>query len=160
MYYRATRSQRTHLITIHWCVELALPVWIIILQWGFEYRTSLVQWGSKIQPFETLKHLKPGLCRVRFQMVWFSNGWALAIALAIVPTVRKPDHSKSDIFVQISNVFWQNGGCFTEFQMVGLPDYRPHSKSIPFETQPLLDRSKSRLIWISATHCIKFLKSL
>ena len=40
------------------------------------------------------------------------------------------------------------------FQMVGLPDFRPHSKSIPFATQPVLDHSKSRLGWISDPHCI------
>ena len=40
-------------------------------------------------------HLKSGLLKVRFQMVRFSNGRALAKAIAIVPTIRKPDHSKS-----------------------------------------------------------------
>ena len=38
------------------------------------------------------------LLKVGFQMVWFSNGRALAI----VPTIRNPD-----IFVQITNYFWR-----------------------------------------------------
>ena len=33
--------------------------------------------------------------KVGFQMVRFSNGWALVIALAIVPTNQKPDHPNS-----------------------------------------------------------------
>ena len=35
---------------------------------------------------------------VGFQMVQFSNGRALAIAIAIVPTIWKPDLSKSGLF--------------------------------------------------------------
>ena len=38
--------------------------------------------------------------------------------------------------------------------MVELPDFRSHSKSRPFGTQPLFDHSKSRLVWISDPHCI------
>ena len=41
-------------------------------------------------------HLKSGLYEGQFQMVRFLNGWALAMAL--VPNVRKPDHSKSKHF--------------------------------------------------------------
>ena len=37
--------------------------------------------------------------------------------------------------------------------MVGLPYFRSHSKSWPFETQPHFDHSKSRLVWISDPHC-------
>ena len=33
--------------------------------------------------------------------------------------------------------------------MVGLPDFRSHSKSKTFATQPLFEHSKSRLVWIS-----------
>ena len=43
------------------------------------------------------------------------------------------------------------------FQMVGLPDFRSHSKSRPFATQPVLDHSKSRLGQISDPHCIQLL---
>ena len=37
--------------------------------------------------------------------------------------------------------------------MVGLPDFRSHSKSGPFATQPLFNHIKSRLVWISDPHC-------
>ena len=61
-------------------------------------------------------------------MVRFSNGQAIAI----VPTIQKPDHSKS--------------GCYC-------PDFRSNSKSRPFATQPSFDHSKSRLGQISDPHC-------
>ena len=35
----------------------------------------------------------------------FSNGRALAKAIAIVPAILKPDHSNPDIFVRISKGF-------------------------------------------------------
>ena len=38
-------------------------------------------------------HLKSGLCEG-----WISNGQALAMAIALVPTIPKPDHSKSGHF--------------------------------------------------------------
>ena len=44
--------------------------------------------------------------------------------------------------------------------MVGLPDFRSHSKSIPFATQPVLDHSKPRLGQISDPHCIARLLDL
>ena len=37
--------------------------------------------------------------------------------------------------------------------MVGLSDFRSHSKTRPFATQPFLDHLKSRLVWISDPHC-------
>ena len=48
----------------------------------------------------------PGFWKVRFQMVHFPNGQVLAMAIAIVPTIWKLDHSKSEIFDRISNGFW------------------------------------------------------
>ena len=77
--------------------------------------------------------------KVRFQMIWSSNGRALVIAIAItiaialITTIRNPG-----IFVWISNHFWQNGGHLFRFQMVRLLAFRSHSKSRPFATQPLL----------------------
>ena len=49
----------------------------------------MVQWGSEILSFEIGKHLKSGLFEGKI-----SNGWALAMAmaLAIVPTMQKPNH--------------------------------------------------------------------
>ena len=62
-----------------------------------------IQWGSEIQPFEILKHLKSRLVDGRT-----SNGQALATALttamAIVPTIQKPDHSKSGCMLPVSLV--------------------------------------------------------
>ena len=58
-------------------------------------------------------------------VVWFSKGRALAMAIAIVPAIQK-----LDIFVLISNGFWQNGGLLSGFQMVGDP-----RSQIQFEIQ-------------------------
>ena len=86
--------------------------WMLWLNLGlYKAFGTLVQWGSEIR-----KHLKsPDFLKVRFQTVRFSNDWALAKAIAIVPTIQNPD-----IFVWISNGFWQNGGHFSGFQIVGL----------------------------------------
>ena len=48
--------------------------------------------------------------------------------------------------------------CLTKwwFQMVGLPDFRSHSKCGPFATQPLFNHSKFRLVRISDPHCSQF----
>ena len=56
--------------------------------------------------------------------------------------------------VQFSNVFWQNGRRLSSVQMARLTDFRSHSKSGPFATQPLFDHLKSRLVLISDAHCI------
>ena len=45
------------------------------------------------------------------------------------------------------------------FQMVGLLDFRSHSKSGPFATQLLNDHLKSRLVRISDPHCSPILQS-
>ena len=58
-----------------------------------------------------------------------------------------------DVFVWISNCFWQNGTHLSGFQMFGLRDFKSHSKSRPFSTQPLFDHSKSRLVRISDPYC-------
>ena len=52
----------------------------------------------------------------------------------------------------VSNGFWQNGRHLLGFQMIGLPDFRSHSKSRPFANQPLFDHSKSRLVQLSNRH--------
>ena len=43
----------------------------------------LLQWGSEID------HLNPDFLKVGFQMGRISYGWALALAIAIVPTIKK-----------------------------------------------------------------------
>ena len=53
-----------------------------------------ILWGSEIRPFEIQKHL-----RCRLFEGWISNGRALATAIATVPTIKKPDHSKIWIFL-------------------------------------------------------------
>ena len=40
-----------------------------------------------------------------------------------------------NIFVQISNDFWQNGSHLSGFQMIRLLDFRSHLKSRPFKIQ-------------------------
>ena len=58
---------------------------------------------------------------------WISNGPSFKcceLAIAIVPTIQN-----QDIFVWISNGFWQKGGHLSGFHLVGLPDFRSHSKS-------------------------------
>ena len=56
---------------------------------------------------------------------------------------------KLDVFVWISNVFWQNGDHFSRFLMVGLPDFISHSKSRSFTDQPFFDH-----ITTIPAHCI------
>ena len=83
----------------------------------------------------------------------FSNCQALALAIAtvptksLVPTIHKPDHSKSGRFCLNFKWFLTNGSHLPGFQMVGLPDFRSHSKSGPLATQHLF-------VWISDPHCI------
>ena len=125
----------------HFYLKQSLPIKMLV-----DLNIRQRQWGSEIWPFEIRKHLKSGLFKGRF-----SNGQALAIA--IVPTIKFWTIQNPDIFVWISNGFWQNGSNLSGFQMVGLPDFRSHSKSRPFATQPLFDHSKSRLVQISDLHC-------
>ena len=69
----------------------------------------------KIPPLEIQKHLKFRLFEGQISNGPVSNSQALAMAIAIVPTIQN-----LDTFVWISNGFWQNGGHFSWFQMVGL----------------------------------------
>ena len=89
----------------------------------------------------------PDFLKVKFQIVQFSNGWALAMAIAIVPTIPNPN-----IFVRISNGLWQNGSHLSGFHIVGLLELGSHLRSRPFSTQPLFDHSKSRLVQILDPH--------
>ena len=40
----------------------------------------------------------PDFLKIRFKMVRFSKGWALALSIAMVPTILRPDHLKSGHF--------------------------------------------------------------
>ena len=59
-----------------------------------------IQWGSEIRPFEIQKLKKSWLFEGRISKGRFSNGWVLAMAIAIIPTIFNPD-----VFIQISNDF-------------------------------------------------------
>ena len=90
------------------------------------------------------KYLKSGIFEGSI-----SNGRALAMAIALVPTIWKQAHSKFRHFCRDFKWFWQNGDHLSRFQMVGLPDFRFHSKSRPLQPTPLFDHSESRLVLIS-----------
>ena len=109
-------------------------------------------WGSEIRPFEIRKCLKSRLFEVEFQMVLFSNGraleMALVMAIAIVPTIRNPH-----IFIQISKFLTT----WLPFVWIsnGVLSFRSHSKFGPFAAQHLINHSKSRLVQILDPHCIE-----
>ena len=48
----------------------------------------------------------PEFLKVGFHMVWFSKGRALAMAIAMIPTIWKPDHSKFECFCTDFKWFW------------------------------------------------------
>ena len=87
---------------------------------------------------------------------WIPVQWGSEILIFQSPNPSKTRPFKSpDVLVRISNGFWQNGCYFSGFQMIGLPDFRSHSKTRPFTTQPLLDHSKFRLGRMSDPYCIQ-----
>ena len=114
------------------------------LQWGSEIQTTVGIWNQTI--------LIPEAFEIR--TFWRSDFKWSGFSYGMSQTFENWTIQNSDIFVRISNGFWQNGGHLTRFLMVGHPDFRPHSKSGPFATQPLLDHWKSKLGWISDPHCI------
>ena len=121
----------------------------VVIQWGSKYPTSSVfkclkrGWMPNGLVFE---HWTKGCHLVFICTGWYSNGQSRTSHINW--TIWNPD-----FFVWISNSVWQNGGHLSGFQMVGLPDFRSHSKSRPFATQPLLNHLKSRLGRISDSHC-------
>ena len=102
-------------------------------------------WFLNGQALAIRKRLKSGLIEV--QILY---GWALAMAIALVPTIRKQDHSKSRHFCPDFKWFLTN---WQPFVQIGLLDFRSHSKSRPFATQTIFDHLKSRLGQISDLHC-------
>ena len=88
--------------------------------------------------------------KIEFKMVQFSKGQAIAIAMS-QPfehwTIQNPD-----IFVWISNDFWQNGSHLSRFQIVGLSDFKSHLKFRPFAI--IFNHSKFGLVQISDPICI------
>ena len=96
----------------------------------------------------TIWNPQAGLCEGQI-----SNGLAfkwLSFTYGYSPNQSKTGPFKIGTFLSgFQMVIWQNGCHLSGFQMVGLPDFRSHSKSRSFPTQPLLDHLKSRLGWIS-----------
>ena len=75
-------------------------------------------------------HLKSGL---------FENPIVNGLAIAIVPTILKPKHSKSRHFFHILNGLRKNGRHLSGSQMIRLPDFRSHLKFGPFVNQHLFN---------------------
>ena len=91
---------------------------------------------------------------IGIQTFWRSDfKWSDLSHGYVVPTIKK-NIQNLDTFIQILNGCWKNGSHLSTFQMIGLPDFRSHWKSGPFETQPLINQLKSRLVQISDPHCI------
>ena len=128
-----------------WQTELGLPelFYINIIfskKWSKIAKISVLKWchyyitqHSQSRLLNTMYSgdLKSDHLKDEFQKVRFSNGRASAVAIAIVPTIEKRTIQNPDIFVRISNGFRQNGNPLSGFQMVGLLDFRFHSKSGP-----------------------------
>ena len=92
--------------------------------------------------------------QLTLHVIFFSNGRALAMAIAIVPTIWNWTIQNLDFFVRISNGFWQMAAICLDLKWLGFRISDPFSKSRPFATQPLLDHLKSWLDQISDPHCI------
>ena len=75
-----------------------------------------------------------------------SNGGALAIAT--VPTIQKPDHTKSGWFCPDFKWFLTKWRPFVRISNGWASGFQ-----ISFVTQPLFDHLKSKLGWISDPHC-------
>ena len=83
-----------------------------------------------------------------FKWLGFCNGYSYS------SNHLKTGPFKIQTFCSDFKWFLKNGSHFSWFQIVVLPDFRSHSKSRPFATQPLFDHSKSRLVQISDPHSI------
>ena len=90
--------------------------------------------------------------------IWNLDFWRSDFKWSGYGYCHSPNHLKTgpfklQTFSSGFQFFWQNRTDMSGFQMVGLPDFRSHLKSRPFVAQPLFDHSKSRLVWISDSHC-------
>ena len=52
-------------------------------QLSYHIVIQLSPWGSEIQLFKIWKHFNLDFFKIKFKMVWFSEGWAMAK----VPTI-------------------------------------------------------------------------
>ena len=114
--------------------------------WASEYSGDL-----KSDTFEIQKHLKYRLFEGQI-----SNGpvfkW-FGLSYGYSPNYLKTRPFKIQKFLSGFHKVFKNGSHLSRFQMVGLQNFRSHSKSRPFVTQPLLDHLKSRRGRISDPHC-------
>ena len=88
-----------------------------------------LQWGSEIQPFIIWRYLKD------FKLQ-FSNGRALAIAIAIVPTIQKLENLKSRCLCPDFKWFLTKWG-----QFVRISNGWASGFHIPFEIQTICNPS-------------------
>ena len=115
-----------------WMVKNHLIFTDPVLSKWYTNSRLIIQWGFEIWLFKIQKHLKSRLFEDKISNCLVFKGLGYSYG---------PNHSKTgpfenpDIFVPISNGFWQNGGHFSRFQMVGIPDFRFHSESRPFANQ-------------------------
>ena len=93
----------------------------LIVQHSDESRFGGPEIGNSLSMYSgNLTLQNPSFLKIAFQMVRFSKGLAVALAIAMAPTIHKPAHLKSGHLVWISNGFWLNRGHLSGFQMVRL----------------------------------------
>ena len=96
---------------------------------------------------------KQDFLKVWFQMVRFFKRSGYSYCYSHSPNHLKTGPYEIQTFLSEIQIVFDKMAAICWFQMVGLLDFGSHSKSRPFEAQPLFDHSKSRLVWISDPHC-------
>ena len=112
-----------------------------------------IQWGSEIWPLEIQKNLKSGLFKSQISSCPNSNILAVVMVIALVPTSRKWDQSKSGHFVWISNDLGQIAPICPDFKWLGFqisdpvqnPNLLQPNLFSPFEIQTSLNQEKVKL---------------
>ena len=98
---------------------------------------------------------KQDFLKVWFQMVRFFKRSGYSYCYSHSPNHLKTGPYEIQTFLSEIQIVFDKMAAICWFQMVGLLDFGSHSKSRPFEAQPLFDHSKSRLVWISDPHFIR-----
>ena len=70
-------------------------------------------------------------------MVWFSKGWAIPIAIAMVLTFENGPFEILAFLSGFERIFDKIGGHLSGFQMVGASGFQIPFKPRPFANQPL-----------------------
>ena len=90
---------RLHLTFIQDGIAHNVLIWFDAL---YRAETQIIKYVNsrdlKTEHLKFVNILDPDFLKVGFQMVRFSNGWALALARALVPTIWKVDNLKSWCF--------------------------------------------------------------